>query len=168
MNIYDYSAYAHGSGGTEMHAPLKTLLLSIFVWIGLSTQAFAREEWVKMTHETQTRIENLLKVASGLVVEVPIDSDGVEIVDLSRFGIVLKRLNARGDVTESLVQLRRFGGKSWGLYGMPRPPIQGYVNFSGFQPRFEGSSKRYIFELPVFTPGPGYHRYFYPLTPNAG
>lgn len=149
-----------------MHAPIKTLLLSSILFIGLNSQAFAFEEWVKMTPETPERIENLLGAASGLVVEVPVDADGVEIVDLSRFGIVVKRLNARHDVIESFVQLRRFGGKNWGLYGMPRPPIQGYVNFAGFQPRFEGSSKRYTFEPPVFIPGPGYHRYFYPLAQN--
>lgn len=150
-----------------MRAPLMILSIAIILWFGSTSPASALEEWGKMTQETPEHIENLLRTASGLVVEVPIDGDGVEIVDLSRFGIALKQLGAQPHIREKLVQLRRFGGKNWGLYGMPRPPIKGYVNFSGFQPRFEGSSKRYTFEPPVFIPGPGYHRYFYPLASNA-
>ncbi len=143
-----------------MRAPRLTLTILLFLLLGTAAPAWALEEWAKMTQETPERIEALLQSAAGLVVEVPVDDDGVEIVDLSRFGVQLK---GTAESLTSLVQLRRFGGQGWGLYGMPRPPIRGYVNFSSFQPRFDGASRRYIFEPPVFIPGPGYHRYFYPL-----
>lgn len=143
-----------------MRAPRLTLSIFLFLLLAINAPALAHDEWVKVTQETPERVESLLQNATGLVVEVPVDADGVEIVDLSRFGLQLK---GSLENLPSLVQLRRFGGQGWGLYGMPRPPIQGYVNFSGFQPRFEGVARRYTFEPPVFIPGPGYHRYFYPM-----